>query len=581
MDQLKPILQNLWTQRFWVSCGLVAVLTLVVSFLATGAVRTQTEKYVGEIKSSFTNTNGLAGVNPVDGLTAVPDSLKSTSAVSFPNQTTLAEMDRITDEAKVAARVAWEYQYDQQRRLLVFPSTLQEPVRNAFRTFLPIESKLPKFNEIKSDQEVRIEYRMAYGEFIQKRLPQLAELIGARWAPGSSAAGGGMMGGMMGGMSGSMMGGGMRGSSPSSPSSPMGSFGSGGPSSPMGSGGGSVPGGSVGGGAAEVAAAGPSIVNWNGGNQGLWESKTTVFNGRNGNKSPTNVPTTHQVMYLQEDLWVLEAIFSVIKKVNGDADANDLADLKQIDHILVGAEAGEIGENASLDAGGGGGGGSGGLPYDPDMMKSMMGNIMGGGGSSSSAADEKAASSDDPAHLRYVDRDFKPLTADDFHAALTATGPDKAYLQVAKRIPVRLGFRMKEDSLLKLLAECANSNPPIEVRQVRINRHTASSSAGATGRQSRGGAAASGFGPAAAASGGGGSANATIDGAGGGGAAAAQDDSSTATDVVGIEIYGIVYIYNPVPADTDATNILKLANPPAPATPTADRSPPVPTVTQG
>ena len=46
----------------------------------------------------------------------------------------------------------------------------------------------------------------------------------------------------------------------------------------------------------------------------------------------------------------MEAIFDVIKQTNGDGDANDLAPIKTVDHILLGQDAGSVGEMSSLDA---------------------------------------------------------------------------------------------------------------------------------------------------------------------------------------------------------------------------------------
>ena len=70
-------------------------------------------------------------------------------------------------------------------------------------------------------------------------------------------------------------------------------------------------------------------------------------------------------------------------------------------------------------------------------------------------------------------------------------------------------------------------------------------------------------------------------GAGPAGDAGADVDQDTATDVIGVEIYGVVYIYNPVPAESDNGNILKLANPNNADDQTAMRSPTTPTPTDG
>jgi hypothetical protein len=558
MDQLKPIIQNLVTHRFWIGCSVMALATIIVAYLATSSVSKSRDQYVSDIKSKFTSTKNLAGIDPADGLANLSEEAKEAATVSFPNANTLDEMDVVTDAAKLAAREAWAYQYQQQQKLLVFPTDLPEEVRSAFKRYLPIEQKLPEFDEMKAQDQAREEYRMAYGGYIKARLPQLAKKIGAKWRPSSM---GGMGGGPMGGMGGGPMGG-------------MGGPMSGGPSGGSmfgGSGGGSDPANPMGGGSSGAMNNDPSleddgtpeVVRWNPSNEAKWLDRATNFSGINFNRSPNNVPTTHQVMYVQEDLWVLEAVFDVIKRTNGDADANDLAPIKTVDHILLGQDAGSVGEMSSLDAVGSASAGSG--RSAADMMKAMSEAMSGGSGGGKK--EEKAAESDDPAHMRYVDKDFQLIESEEFHKDLGATSPDKAYLQVAKRIPVRLGFQMKETAILDLLSECANSDPPIEVRQVRINRHSAD-----TGPSMMGGGGA-GMDPMAGAMGAGAPA--------GGAAAADEVEQDTASDVIGVEIYGVVYIYNPVPDENDAQNILKLANPQNNNGQTAMRSPTAPVPTDG
>lgn len=355
----------------------------------------------------------------------------------------------------------------------------------------------------------------------------------------------------MGGMSGGPMGGGPSGGNM------FGGSGGSDPANPMG--GGSS--GAMSGDPSLADDGSPEVVAWNPANQAKWLERATSFAGINFNRSPNNVPTTHQVMYVQEDLWVLEAIFDVIKQTNGDADANDLAPIKTVDHILLGQDAGSVGEMSSLEKVGATGGADRNMA---DMMKAMSEGMS--GGSSGGDKDEKAAESDDPAHMRYVDKDFQLIEAENFHDDISATSPDKAYLQVAKRIPVRLGFQMKETAILDLLSECANSDPPIEVRQVRINRHSAEA-----GSSILGGPGA-GMDPMAGAMGA---------GAAGGESAADEVEQDTASDVIGVEIYGVVYIYNPVPEVDDEQNILKLANPDNDNGQTAMRSPAAPEPTDG
>jgi hypothetical protein len=84
-----------------------------------------------------------------------------------------------------------------------------------------------------------------------------------------------------------------------------------------------------------AASAKPPVVMWDDKNQKLWEEKLTNFK-KEGNRK--DVPTTFQVFAVQQDLWLLEAVFGVIEKVNGAASANDLAPVKKIDHIVFGRD---------------------------------------------------------------------------------------------------------------------------------------------------------------------------------------------------------------------------------------------------
>ncbi|MEQ1906238.1 MAG: hypothetical protein ABL888_18785, partial [Pirellulaceae bacterium] len=61
------------------------------------------------------------------------------------------------------------------------------------------------------------------------------------------------------------------------------------------------------------------IVRWNEENQKLWYDKLTKFSNLDGNLSKDEVPLPRQAFALQEDLWLLEAFFYIVKKVNGVA----------------------------------------------------------------------------------------------------------------------------------------------------------------------------------------------------------------------------------------------------------------------
>jgi hypothetical protein len=183
---------------------------------------------------------------------------------------------------------------------------------------------------------------------------------------------------------------------------------------------------------------------------------------------------------------------------------------------------------------------------------------------------------------RYVDLNYASIRdINRLRSAMKGTGdPKDMLLAVAKRMPVRMQFTMDQRKLTTLLAECGNSRLPVEVRQVRINRSTASSLGGGGtmgGGPAMGGGMMPGMTPGGGAGmgapgGSDGAANGPAGmmgmmGMGGGGGAGARPASKIASskedpNEIGVEIYGIVYIYNP-PERT----LLGLTNSAVPATP--------------
>ena len=93
-------------------------------------------------------------------------------------------------------------------------------------------------------------------------------------------------------------------------------------------------------------------------------------------------PTTLQILYAQEDLWVLRSLMLIIKATNGDADAQYNAAVKEIMSIELGAMASGIKSTGSISGSGGMGAG---FRCAGSMMpgSSMMPGGSGGGGGGS------------------------------------------------------------------------------------------------------------------------------------------------------------------------------------------------------
>ena len=501
---------------------------------------------------------------------------------NHPNTVSQEKTEVILEGLKTSVRDAWKQQYDSQSNLFLWPADIAVKDQR-LRQFRPIEKTVnptdPAY-EVQNSDFARV--RGDYATFISEEFPRLAKIIGAKWKVNTTGAstslGSGGYGGTLGG-------------------SPDGSMSSGG-SAPN----------------TSKTVEEPEVVNW------AVTDQTALFNRFNFSQEPQARPGLADMLYAQEDLWVLQAVLNVIKRTNGDADAAYEAVIKELLGVHLGQEAGlpqgkvervkiasaaggGYGDYGSPDAGGGYGSSSSygqSSGSSPDMPSS--GGTPGMPGSSGSSGTGTVAVKD-PAQFRYVTNDYKPLSGEELRSSMTAGSSETAYLAVAKRMPIRLQVKIDQRYLAKLLAECANSPLPIEIRQVRIvdaaklsPRTAAASSGGGYGSSygaSSGGSSAasgiSGYGagsPDASMSSGSSSSSygAGYGGYGLGGSTAVEGNSGF--DKV-VELYGVIYIYNPpdttildevtldAPAGTMATPgtpTAPISTPAAPATPTGPTS---------
>ncbi len=283
---------------------------------------------------------------------------------------------------------------------------------------------------------------------------------------------------------------------------------------------------------------------WDAKNQELWQSKMSTFINFDDHRGTHQGPTALQIYMLQQDLWLLEAMFTVIRQVNGDVTANDLAKIKRIDHVVFGREART--KLGSLTGSGGnqsGGGLREGVPSTPS-------------GTSAAADTFDTKASKKPFHGRYVGADFRPIAADTVLNVLQAVKNNQELpaanleLVVAKRVPVRIALNMDEREIPNFIAACANSPFAFEIHQVRKNRHVAGE-----GIVLNGGGGSGPAGMAGSPSGLNRSGSMRSAGLGGtpSGGSSASSGSGSAKSVeartnydVDVEFYGIVKIYNPV-----------------------------------
>lgn len=251
----------------------------------------------------------------------------------------------------------------------------------------------------------------------------------------------------------------------------------------------------------------------------------------------TSRPSTLQVRLAQEDLWVYEALLRIIRNTNEGSRDYFKAPVRRIEAVEIGqAAAGAFSRVGTSDfsgepaADGSGGGGAEGQPPDPNADPNAAPsdpNMPAPGGPEAGGGLDTI--SKNLLDRRYMDNKGKPLVA----------GAAHPYPEF-KMMPVRLKLVMNQLQIPKLLAQCANSNMPVEVRQVRVRPDdsgrldVASGSGAAPGGATPAGAAPGAPGPTE-----GGAQPST------GTASGARTDDNLHSLYVPVEVLGIIYIYNP------------------------------------
>ena len=589
MDKLKEQLAPVQKHLFWILCVCILLVSLGSWYRATSHLKSEQERLKGDIDAK---TNAVKAIQP-----------------NHPNDNTNKEMEAMAKRYGEDVAKAWALLAENQEKVLVWSTTVFDP--DFIRVVTPLRPPELKVGRTLGD-EISRDDRVLARNIFEKVLHELPQTIGAKWA--AKAQAGGSMG--------------MGGAVPET----AGAFGG-----------------------AEAGAAGleglpglanqqkeadDSIVIWNPGNQS--DLLTHHFNFVTNESA---IPTTLDVLYAQEDVWILQNIMNIIKatnEYNGPISQRHEAAIKYIDSVRIGRTAVAVAGKVTAPGAAGGQGGIGGMG-GPGMMPGMgagmdegtMGAPMGGGmpgmdgggdappggggaGGAGGAGPGMAggmpmpgaggsgggaqATTIDPADNRYVDKDYKPLKADRLKKAMRgeATDPKDLLLAVAKRVPVRLSFKMDWRRVPVLMAECGNSKLPMEIKQVRVNRQSGGGLSGegggmpgmgggmmpgmAGGGMMPGMAGGTGAGMAGGAMGGdqaGGGAFPGMGAFGGGGTNPNRSKVADATNdpnEVSVEVYGIVYLYNPVNRTVLG---LPAAETPATVTPTptpASTTPPATTV---
>ena len=547
MDQLQPIIAWIKKNIFWLVCAILLVATIATWFVSTGSLAELQTKNEGDVKKNVNSAESILKKTPTD----LPD------INAHPNASTEEGMQAELEATLAAIVDAWKMRVKAQEDILVWPKVIDnDKFKEVFNKFAA-ELFPAKWDEdidaLLGLYQIRIGEHMNYlcgdellrtnWKYDPENMPELPET-----SSDPDSGEGGASGGSPG------FGGG-RGGPPPGFGGPGGSFG--GPGGPGGFG---APGGMV----------DPTMdpnrfaVIWSDINQELWYAKLTRFQGIDDHVGAEARPTPLQCYMLQQDLWLLEAMFRIIRDLNGNSNANDLSIIKQIDHIAFGREAvKQLGElttpdirlatptAAEPDPSEIGGPGAGIAATDPGdlglegMDPGDFGAGRGGpgfGGPGGSGVAYGGTTGKPPFHNRYVDTNLKPLDSTKVKAIVGAKTLPETNLEliIAKRVPVRIAVKMDERRIGDFMAACANSPFAFEIQQVRINKHEAGGEDIPLGGFSRTAGGADKMNQMNN------SIGANNEGAGNLGAVAVQPIHVRTNYDVNVEFFGIVKIYNPV-----------------------------------
>jgi hypothetical protein len=529
MEDLKKYLGIVAKHSFWIITVLVIILSSVIFYLTKTSLDESITTRISALNASFNKINEVNG-----------------KVSTHPNDHSHKEMDQRLTRLKEDVDRAWEFQYERQKELLTWPiEAFWEPkTHEIFDNLRPFEKKVPFPLPDKIppplDQITQNDLRV-YRDYIAPEFPALARRIGSTWKYTLDAK---------------TMASGPPGYGPPGAAGTGLSLGTGGSNPP----------GYPGFGATAVTRESRDLVRWSEDSQKTLTAAVLPWFAR-----PTP-PTIHEVYYAQEDIWILRGLMDIIAQTNAGAQENFQAIVKEIEWIRTGAkasrDAGSLWDSGAQMGAGGAPYAGGGPPagYGGGAGSSMPAGYgaaggMGGKGGEAMAA-SRAAVRVDPADGRYVDTNFKPLTGAQLRSAMNLVSATDAVNAVAKRVPVRMRLKV-DDRFGRLITECGNGKMMLEVLQVRYNTDPAPDVGGA------GGGSGSGMGPP----GGGAGLSFGASATGAGASMQTEGDSGPSTasvlaaevagDEISIEVFGLIYLFNP-PANLSGTNAA--VTPAAPAT---------------
>ena len=555
MDVIKNQWKIVVRYQFWILSILVLVATASIYYLTSSSLSALITARTAKLTSAFEQVNTISS--------AVP---------THPNTHSHAQMDKVVSMLEADIQEAWSLQFKNQIPLMVWPRNAfnENSTHEIFTTLRPVEKfidfPLPARLPAPYDR-ITLGDRKVYKEYIGPEFKAISKKIGSEWKAklggGATSSFGGASDNTMAGMDGG-----------------------GGAYSGMGN--------------TAVTTESADLVRWSvTSQQTLLQQVVPWYN--------MPAPSILDIYYTQEDMWLLTGIMEIIKKANGDARENHEAVVREVEYIRMGRHASR---NAGVltplpsAAGAGTGYGSG---MGMDSMDGGMGmgkGMASGGGQGmdmmSSGGDGgggggvvDAGMGMDPADGRYIsfaaESEFQPRKGAELREAIRTISPSNAVDAVAKRVSVRMRLKIDPAGLSRLIAACGSAELMLEVYQVRLNTDPASDISMGGGGGGFGGAETSGYG-----GGGGGKSGMSMgggpagmgggmggmsedgygpgSGGGGGGYGGAMGQATTLQDApaeVSVEIFGLIYLYNPANIVTLGTDLIAEKSDQVPATSTA------------
>ena len=486
MDQLKEQLAVVLKYGFWIGSVLVLIGSAVLWFLSTSQLSEENDKRTSALQSKVTSISGIRS-----------------ELSEHPNELSHKEMETLIAGRQQEVLRSWQTLFERQQKILTWPNDLSETLREQFEGKVPIEKYVEFDGEAPDPTELTL--RNNYARYIKNALPDIAKIARTEWTAKFDAGAGMMgMGGGMGGGMGMEMGMGM--------GMGMGMSGMGRRPTMVGVGG---------------LEQGP-VVQWSTGSQSALLSDLFPWRG--------SVPSTLEIYYSQENLWILKQLLQIIAAVNGDARQPYQADIHEIKRLSIGKSV-QFGAGNISKPGVAGGGMDAmmmGMDMEMGMMEMDMSEMMGMG---------IEAEAVDPGDGRYVDLDREPIDGSTLRSALTSEQPSDVNLAVAKRVPVMMSLKMNQKAVPELLATCGSVPLMVEVQQVRLLPPDHSSGTGGMGAGGMGMEEMGGMGMEEEMGGMG----MEMGGMGmgmGTAPAATKRDKEFPLDIT-VEVYGLIFIYNP------------------------------------